>query len=476
MKTTGIKTGAERGRFWFFIENIKVTGTDPRILLWLALPYQHRSQKVKIREIYPEPTEIITDRFNQNRVVFWEIKDIRKKKLQFYYDFEMSVSPVNTRINPTMIRDYDKSSDFFDFFTRSEGLITLTGRVRKTAARIVGLENNPYFRARLIFNWIIYNMDFEGTSDDTNSADQTLRLGKGSCLDFACLFVALCRASGIPARPMCCRWFPGGGHAFSEFFIPGCGWIPADTSFAEGFLQKSKCNFDKKALGYICDVLGIEGPDPDYLFGNLYPNRIINYAGLENEFISRKTGETRVFENLTPGGISSKPRSVEFYDIHDKVIHSGNYVFGEKATDRKHAYEKSSGNLLFLLIENKEWLAARKKLFCDLEKQPDSPLTNYFLGQTFLATGDYQKALDFFSDCHTKGSNIGYSANIKIWALNFQGFIHDILAERKKAQAFYRKVIKTGLSFKDAAGIARLYLGSPFTAADVEKMLEHVKD
>jgi transglutaminase-like putative cysteine protease len=55
------------------------------------------------------------------------------------------------------------------------------------------------------------------------------------------LFAALCRAAGVPARPVWGVLFlprdQGGfaSHNWDEVYIPGCGWVPVDPQKPETF-------------------------------------------------------------------------------------------------------------------------------------------------------------------------------------------------------------------------------------------------
>ena len=66
--------------------------------------------------------------------------------------------------------------------------------------------------------------------------DQTLALGSGACRDAALVFIAACRATGIPARFLSCYQgdSPDGPehdlHACAEVYLPGAGWRGFDPT------------------------------------------------------------------------------------------------------------------------------------------------------------------------------------------------------------------------------------------------------
>lgn len=94
--------------------------------------------------------------------------------------------------------------------------------------------------------WKIYAFVLDRCSYQLNSergrarqlwgARDMLATTRGECGDYAALFVALCRAAGLPARPQVGFWADKTNepHVWAEFHVPGHGWVPADPSVGDG--------------------------------------------------------------------------------------------------------------------------------------------------------------------------------------------------------------------------------------------------
>ena len=117
------------------------------------------------------------------------------------------------------------------------------GRLRDWAQAFVG--GNPTDTLALlkdlsagVTGWIAYQ---SREDEGTQSPEQTLNRGWGSCRDFAVLFVEAARSLGFGARIISGYLYnpdlaldgntgAGSTHAWAEVFVPGAGWIPFDPT------------------------------------------------------------------------------------------------------------------------------------------------------------------------------------------------------------------------------------------------------
>jgi hypothetical protein len=134
-------------------------------------------------------------------------------------------------------------------WTAPTRLIPTDGLVRATAQKAIsGVMGDDVEKGRAIYAWVCENSYRDPKArgcglGDVNSMLATQTLG-GKCADINGLFVALARASGIPARDVygirvadSQRGYKALGrsgditkaqHCRAEFFAEGHGWIPVD--------------------------------------------------------------------------------------------------------------------------------------------------------------------------------------------------------------------------------------------------------
>ncbi|MBN1187846.1 MAG: transglutaminase domain-containing protein [Bacteroidales bacterium] len=455
----------KKGRFWYFIENIEVE--DPKkteILLWVAMPMNHIGQEAIIETIHPAPVEIIEDPLAGNRVVFWRITEIKDvTELHFYADFKVNPSEVNTDVDPQKVQPYDLKSKEYVYFTRSEPGMNITREIKEKAFDIVKQESNPYLQAKRIFDWVIANMTYQQTADESQSLKTNYEKLKGDCGSFSRVFVALCRALGIPARSVTCRWFTESGHVWAEILIPPYGWIPVDTSAAY-FMVPGANRLDEESLAFTKNI-GIPRIDPQYLFGNLYPNRLIVSIG--NYFVmeSKKTGIKEIFRSLQPGGSKAIPPAIKLKGISRKVVHGGFYMFGEDRDDvslaKKKAYRELSTEYFSAGLMDKAEIALLERI----EEDPDDPANFFYLGQVYMEKKITKKAIKAFE----KGLAVSGEDSkvvINIWIRNLLGNCYDLQGQRKKALLEYKTVIESGIDVQGSIEHAKKYIEKPYSEQD----------
>ena len=109
--------------------------------------------------------------------------------------------------------------------------------IRSAAKKVKG--KTDLARVRNTMKYVVSVMSYSGYQQDALGATRALREQAGDCTDYADLFVALCRAKGVPART--CDGFrmvqPRKGdtakHKWTEVYLKSYGWVPMDPLMVE---------------------------------------------------------------------------------------------------------------------------------------------------------------------------------------------------------------------------------------------------
>ncbi|KXB28899.1 hypothetical protein AT959_18890 [Dechloromonas denitrificans] len=129
-------------------------------------------------------------------------------------------------------------------------LIPNDGLAHQLGERIVGRIKDPVAQGKAVYDWVVDNSIYDPSLPGGGTGDVRRQLIRGEyggrSTDINGLFVAICRAIGIPARCVYgqrvgpSRLFRSLGlssndatrsqHVRAEFYIPGYGWIPVDPS------------------------------------------------------------------------------------------------------------------------------------------------------------------------------------------------------------------------------------------------------
>jgi len=197
-------------------------------------------------------------------------------------------------IDPARVGEYNTSDPLYRAYTRSERNIEITPGITALAREIVGDETSPAIRARMIYDYIIGTYPYSRVPHSSldlrepKVAESTYmwETGHGDCGTQSMFFSALCRALGIPARPiggyqMILSPQPG-PHFWAEYFLPGYGWVPCDPTVAE-----------------TADWVRISAEDrtrfKDYYASSLDPDRYVIQTGVDVPMDPPIPGDAVVF-------------------------------------------------------------------------------------------------------------------------------------------------------------------------------------
>ncbi len=125
------------------------------------------------------------------------------------------------------------AADLRPYLGVSPSIETTHVEIKRLAGEIAQDAPTDWSKVRAIYDWVRANVRYE-FDEELKGALTALRAGHGDCEELTSLFIALCRANGIPARSV---WIPG--HCYPEFYLEtsrGQGrWFPCQAAGADEF-------------------------------------------------------------------------------------------------------------------------------------------------------------------------------------------------------------------------------------------------
>ena len=227
------------------VDKLPKSGT---LRLWIPLPIVTDSQK-NITIMSVEPAQYVKSQTGPNAdigLAYLEVPldNLSGSFLNVTAKFRFTEYEQRFMIDPAKVGKYNVSDPEYLKYTASTRNMPLTPELKKEALAVVGNETNPYLKAKMLY-WHVISLQYTLPSYarlNTNGTGQPISeyvrtTGYGDCGAQSAYFAALCRAVGIPARaPGGRQMIPGfgGNHFWSEYYLPGYGWIPNDVTIAEG--------------------------------------------------------------------------------------------------------------------------------------------------------------------------------------------------------------------------------------------------
>lgn len=248
------------------IEHPTVLGKQTLVdQLWLPLPNTDGggTRAFELLDVYPGGYEVL-EIGEANRAAYWgNVRELcQQTDCRFGIRFRVTLERPMYAVPWSEPVTYDTQGTRYQTYTQPErGIESDDPAVRSLAARIAGNETNPYKQVLRIQSWIQQNIRYPDLgSPYPDDALRCIDQGVGDCAGQSKVFVALCRALGIPARTVSgLRPFePGVGrldhfapraawfdrtldvHVWCEVFFPALGWVQCEPDMPSFGIDKER--------------------------------------------------------------------------------------------------------------------------------------------------------------------------------------------------------------------------------------------
>jgi hypothetical protein len=205
-------------------------------------------------------------------------------------DYYLLSFSFRARIDPDLIAAYDKGSDLYNEYTQPEELIQSDApEIVSQATSLTKGISNIHDKVSRIYDFVTSHVQY-ARQEYEQGALWALENQTGDCSEFSYLFVALCRAAGIPARIQAGFGFRStnekiqDGHMWAEYFLQNWGWVPVDATWKL---------FDRMDEKHFYTMRGTPEITP-------YANYFFNYTQGPDESAIRNTQEVL----LTPSSMN----------------------------------------------------------------------------------------------------------------------------------------------------------------------------
>lgn len=224
-----------------FKHRIRNYGPDPlaRLDIFIAKPVDLASQKLlEPARFDPRPSGTETDQWGQAAEHFVFKNLAAGKTASVEMKVHERIFSVHYVIYPDKVERLGKipATVRHRYLADSVKYELKNPIIRKAVAEAVGNERNPYWIARKIYRYVHKKMHYEMVGG-WDVAPKVLERGSGSCSEYSFVYIALCRAAGLPARyegSLVVRRddasYDDVFHRWVEVYLPPYGWIPVDPS------------------------------------------------------------------------------------------------------------------------------------------------------------------------------------------------------------------------------------------------------
>lgn len=293
--------------------NLNAPAEAKHVRLWIPYAMSDGNQQITDVVVTGNPTAwgVYKEGAFGNAALYAEWKDTKGPRT-LTYTFRVLRKERVTRDIPLSELPFSEAE-----FRRELGpnrLADLEGPEKELAEKITAGRSTNREKALAIYDWTVEKMfrdpDTKGCGiGDVHTLVRTLG---GKCADIHSVYVALARASGVPAREVFGIRLPPGKegdmtkaqHCWAEWYSPGYGWVVVDPADVRKAILEKKITLEQAQ------------PLREYYFGAVDASRIAMGTGRDLVLNPPQAGEPLNYFMYPYGEADGRPLNEDLYGFN----------------------------------------------------------------------------------------------------------------------------------------------------------------
>ncbi|MFN3739220.1 MAG: transglutaminase-like domain-containing protein [Thermodesulfovibrionales bacterium] len=292
---------------------LNVPESAKHVRLWIPYPMSDENQDIYDVHIIGNfsYSSIYREAKYGNTILYAEWKEPVSERI-LKYTFKVKRKEQITRNFPKKELNFSRKE--MEKYLRPAKFLPIDGKVKDYAEKITEDKTTVLQKATAIYDWIVENMhrDPNVKGCGFGEVERLLETRGGKCADIHSVFVALARASGIPAREVFGIRIPKGKegdmtkaqHCWAEFYLPGYGWVVVDPADVRKAILEQKLTLDQAR------------PLREYYFGAVDENRIAFGTGRDIILNPEQKGEPLNYFMYPYAEVDGKPLNEDLYGFN----------------------------------------------------------------------------------------------------------------------------------------------------------------
>lgn len=224
---------------------LKNTGTENSYKQIAIIPKFHDIdpyQYILEERISPSNYEITTDKHG-NEYLNYAFDNLAPKESRTI-DLEYKIKINHIKFNLSQCQ----GKSIGQYLSPDQHIESNNPQITALAQKITQNSENQCQASESIYNWISNNITYPQYFPQAHGALWALQNKQGDCTEFSDLFIALNRASDIPARFVEGLAYTSNTitessqlkHDWSEVYLPNIGWVPVDSTWGRFQSNRNK--------------------------------------------------------------------------------------------------------------------------------------------------------------------------------------------------------------------------------------------